>query len=424
MFVKDYRDPLHGFVSVSSLEQQLIDTVYFQRLRNIRQLATSFYVYPSAMHTRFEHSLGTLMVVDQMLRTLFGKDECVEILAQKLKWGKGEMERAQQVLRLAALLHDLGHAPFSHAAEVLLPQAEDGREQDHESFTYRFIVDTEIAELIDRHLGAGSAEEVAEVAVNRATSIDRAFLSELLTGDFGADRIDYLMRDSHHLGVQYGRFDIHRLLNTLLVRWNEEKKGPELAVEDGGLHTVEAFVLARYFMFLDVYFHKTRRILDHHLVEFLKDHLNGGVYPNELSGYLAWDDHRVMQLICTAGDHDTAKRILQRRHFRVAFETNDHPELYELARFNWLKEKAEGRFGQDVVFDKASKDTYAFDQPEVFVFDRKWGHYRPLSECSRLVGSLMKIEKHRVYAAPEKRDDVTAFCNEHWKQTAVGEGRG
>lgn len=423
MSAKDYRDPLYGFISITPLEQRLIDTHGFQRLRNIRQLATSFLIYPTAMHTRFEHSLGTLAVADQMLHALFSKAETVEILEQTLGWDGTDRAKAFQILRLAALLHDLGHPPFSHAAESLLPE-ENGHTKDHEDFTYRLIMETEIADIVDTELGSGSAEQVAEIAVNRATKMDRAFLSELLTGDFGADRIDYLMRDSYHLGVQYGRFDVHRLLNTLLVRLNEDKQGPELAVEDGGLHAVEAFILARYFMFLDVYFHKTRRILDHHLVQFLVEILEGGCYPEDLNAYLEWDDHRVMHLLQTRQDLDPARRIKERGHYRLAFETADHPEFHELVQFKWLRSEVQKTFGPDIVFDEAKKATYTFDQPEVFVLDKKIREYRPLSQRSSLVRSLKRIDKHRVYALPEKRDAVTAFCKRSWEESTVAEGGG
>ena len=265
----EYRDPIYGFVAVSDLEQSLVDLPEFQRLRRIAQLGPTNLVYPSANHTRFEHSLGTLHVSKELLAHLLSDRDSSEAFG----WDNDQKADAQTLLRLAALLHDTGHPPFSHATEDLFPEA-----QSHEHYTYRMIAETEIGERIDRQLGDGVRIRVAEIAVGRPKTAMDSFLSELLAGDIGTDRTDYLIRDSHHLGVAYGRFDRHRLFNTLFVRDNPDKGGPELALEDDGIHTVEGFLLARYFMFLEVYFHKTRRILDTHLTEFLKSWLPDGLF--------------------------------------------------------------------------------------------------------------------------------------------------
>lgn len=187
-------------------------------------------------------------------------------------------------------------------------------------------------------------------------------------------------------------------------------------MEDGGLHTVEAFILARYFMFLDVYFHKTRRILDHHLTEFMSAYLECGQYPYDLEAYLAWDDHKAMCLLQAGKGSERADRLLRRGHFRLAFDTPDHPKTQELERFDWLQAEAEREFGGTVVFDEARKAAYAFDQPEVYVRHHKTGLYEPLSEASSLVGSLRKIQKCRVYAAQEVRDEVATFCTRFWSE--------
>lgn len=409
---RDYRDPLYGFITVDEIEQRIIDSIYFQRLRSINQLGTTFFVYPSAMHSRFEHSLGTLFVVDKLFDAIFSKPGATEVFG----WDKNTYQMNKKMLRLAALLHDLGHAPFSHAAEDLFPY-KDGSDKRylHEDYTYRFITGTEITTLISSALGQDVPQKVAEIASERALDKDIAFLSELLTGDFGADRIDYLIRDSYHLGVQYGRFDVHRLLNTLHVRLNEEKEGPEIAVESGGLHTIEAFLLARYFMFVDVYYHKTRRIFDQHLSDFLRLCLPEGCFPESLDEYLLWDDHRVMFMLQKSKhENKIAELLVFRKHYRVAFETGDHPEYHELERFDWLKDTLGARFGEKVKFDEAKKSPYRFKAPLISV--KVNGAYKPIQRRSTVIPHLKEINRCRVYAPLENRHEVQKFCENFWEK--------
>lgn len=252
---------------------------------------------------------------------------------------------------------------------------------------------------------------MADIAAGSAKGKDEAFLSELLTGDFGADRLDYLLRDSYHLGVSYGKFDIQRLLNTFLLRYNEDEMGPELAIEDGGIHSVEGFLLARYFMFLDVYFHKTRRILDLHLTEFLRKLLPNGRYPEAVGEFLRWDDTKVLSLFACHAENPLFSRLFGRAHFRLAFETSDHPEKEEVERFDWLCAELERRYGSDALrFDEAQKAPYNYAKPLLSVLWR--GKCVPIEKRSPLVRSLRRIQKMRVYAAPELRDEVSDFCEE------------
>lgn len=207
----DFRDPIHGFIAVNELERRLIDTRPFQRLRHIRQLGTTFLVYPGANHTRFEHSLGTMFVADQMYQLLterFGAK-----MREAFNWSDEDISYYRQILRLAALLHDLGHPPFSHASEEsLMPE-----NRNHEDYTRLIIEKTEIHDQLSQSLCEKSIRAIQQIATGKGPSASKTltFLGGLLTGELGADRIDYLIRDSHHTGVSYGRFDYHRLLHTL-----------------------------------------------------------------------------------------------------------------------------------------------------------------------------------------------------------------
>ena len=132
-------------------------------------------------------------------------------------------------------------------------------------------------------------------------------------------------------------------------------------------------------------------------------------YPLSIEQYIQWDDSRVLQCLKNKDGDLFADRLLKREHFRLAFETVDHPEVHELVQFDWLKGEVEQKFGKDIRIDEANKATYTFDQPELFVYHHKNKKYIPLSKSSTLVKHLKKIEKCRIYADKKKQNDVTEF---------------
>jgi HD superfamily phosphohydrolase len=180
-------------------------------------------------------------------------------------------------------------------------------------------------------------EDVAKLSVgpkyfqNKPFKEWESILSEIIIGDtLGVDRIDYLLRDSHHCGVAYGKFDHHRLIDTIRILPKEytETKEPALGIEVGGLHAAESMLLARYFMYTQLYFHPVRRIYDKHLIDFLSMHLEDGRYPIDAESHLSITDCEMMaELFKAAKDnsirgHDPARRIISREHFRLLYERN------------------------------------------------------------------------------------------------------
>ncbi len=248
MAEKVFRDPVHDFITVEDdLLLALIDTPEFQRLRRIRQLGASYGTYHGAEHSRFSHAIGVLHVMQRVLkrfRDLGLTPEPVDRLAALA----------------AALLHDLGHGPFSHLWEHTCCA-----HLSHEAWTRRIILDgTGVNRVLRRHDPA-LPERV--LAVLDGTHPVR-YLSSLVSGQLDVDRMDYLLRDALYTGATYGRFDLERLIYTMAVA------GEQVVVSRKGLANVEEYLLARYFMYWQVYFHKTTRaqeVLFRRLLERVRD---------------------------------------------------------------------------------------------------------------------------------------------------------
>jgi HD superfamily phosphohydrolase len=339
-YIKEIRDPVHVFIRIDETERAIIDSHPFQRLRNIHQLAMTYLVYPGATHRRFEHSLGVMELAGRIYDIITNPDNIIDdtihsfVPRRGADWHHGYW---RSVLRIAALCHDLGHLPFSHGAEDLMPPG-----WNHERLTLEIIFNSEITSILKE---AGiQPEHVAKLAVgpqkyrNEPFTVWEAILAEIIVGNaFGADRIDYLLRDSHHCGVAYGRFDYHRLLEKLriLPAHYEGTDEPSLGIEYGGMQVAEALLLARYFMFTQVYYHRVRRIYDLHLKEFLRAWLPEGSFPTDLATHLYLTDNEVQSAIAEAyrckikEQYEPARCILRRDHFRLVYEHNpkDH-EIY------------------------------------------------------------------------------------------------
>lgn len=228
-----FRDPIHGNIAVKDETIfGLIQSPEFQRLRRIRQLGTSFISYPGAEHTRFAHSLGVYHLMNRVLAHL--AEHRVEIDPD---------ERAMACA--AALLHDIGHGPFSHLFEKVTGM-------HHEAWVARIIASPEssIAHILADRDAAWPARIASFI---RGAWEGRPFLKELIASQLDVDRMDYLLRDSRMCGVTYGQFDLERLIQTLTV------VDGHLALTDKGITSAEEFLLARYFMYWNVYFHKATR---------------------------------------------------------------------------------------------------------------------------------------------------------------------
>jgi HD superfamily phosphohydrolase len=330
----EVRDPIHTFIRMDTQERAIFDSRPFQRLRHIHQLALTSLVYPGATHMRFEHSLGVMGLAEQVFNVVTHREHIHDDVLDLFEPLLSEDQRRywRRVVRLAALCHDMGHLPFSHAAEELLPVG-----WDHEKITVSLIMTGDVKTILETSTPPVRPIDVAKLAVGPKKFKDAPFsdweaiLSEIITGEaFGVDRIDYLLRDSYHAGVAYGNFDHNRLIDCLriLPKSYGESREPALGVDYGGLQSAEALLLARYFMYTQVYFHPVRRAFDIHLKDFLMEWLPQGKFPTDIEHHLGMTDNEVFSAIRTSAKEANspgaahALRIADRKHFKVLYERN------------------------------------------------------------------------------------------------------
>ncbi|MFX0204357.1 MAG: HD domain-containing protein [Candidatus Hodarchaeota archaeon] len=423
----EIRDPIHVFIRLDSDERQVLDTLSFQRLRYIHQLALAYLLYPGATHRRFEHSLGVMELASRVFDVVTDPDNLTNDIRNLFPEASNKTKRDywRRVIRMAALCHDIGHLPFSHAGEGLLPKG-----WNHEKLTREIITSKEMEEVWGKMTPPLRSEDIVKLAIGPKEATDLKFsdwhtiLSEIIVGDaFGVDRIDYLLRDSHHAGVAYGKFDHYRLIDTLRILppppigYDQEgSKEPSLGVEKGGIHSAEALLLARYFMFSQVYFHHIRRIYDIHLKDFLLDWLPEGQFPVSTKDFISITDYEIMSALRSASDdpnapgHNHAKRIINRKHFKVIYERNPNDfEINEDAEA-LIKKAVEDEFGTDKVrLDQPVKKSGAIDFP-VLIRDESVLSSLSLSQVLR---NLPIVSVGYVFADPEIRDQAEKWIIEN-----------
>jgi len=413
---KIIRDPIHGFIKLKPWEQDIVDHKVFQRLRRIRQLALTEMVYPAACHNRFEHSLGVMHAATLMFDQLRPVLESPEVTEPK--FSKDELDRARVIVRLAALTHDVGHCPFSHAGEEVMPFKGAGEKRyKHEEYSSG-LIRHQLAEVInghpDNHMGV-TAEEICDFLSknDKNLSAQVLFWRPLISGQMDADRADYLLRDSHHVGVAYGRYDLSRLVATLRVVRDPETGALMIGVEKGGIQAVEGLILARYMMFVQVYFHHTRRAYDHHVtrtLSYMLDQEYGdaygqrGTFPpptsrENVEAYMNWNDTKVLWAIDTESSGPDGLVIRDRGHDRVVFETSLFPGIRDLDRLHEEVLPKVKDLGAWV--DKADSSWYKFDKSadiRIALTDSGVDPSPvPLSARSSLIQALHEVTQRRIY---------------------------
>ena len=348
------RCPVHGFIRFSENERTIIDHWIFRRLRHIKQLALTDLVYPGACHTRFEHSLGVMELATRAFDQVAAKRGApLEANLEKVaELREKPLAIARQLVRLAALLHDIGHSCFSHAAETVIHEG-----SGHEGFTFKLVEEKEfLGGVLDKLYFAGFASLLGKVLRGGPVMPPQfKVLKDLVSGEMDADRSDYLLRDSHHCGVEYGRFDHRRMIQCLDL--NEADGGVlEIGLHRDGIHTFEALILARYQMNTQVYYHRIRRIYDYYLCQYFAEKGKAAFdTPNKI---LEQTDIQAMAMILQDADKNVggqakwAARIRDRNHHRCVHETGEDANAMDLKHSEHVFEMLKAEYPDvDFIFD-------------------------------------------------------------------------
>jgi HD superfamily phosphohydrolase len=298
----EIKDPVHGYVYITDVEKEIIDSFPVQRLHRMRQLAGAEFVYPGANHTRFEHSVGVLHLAGLLVEN--------QKLSEHLSEDEGRM------MRIAALLHDVGHGPFSHVFEHILTKFLN---KTHEDMTTWVIQKSELGELISR-LGY-DPDVIGKLAVGLLHKPGKAFMDQIIRSSVDVDKLDFVVRDTFHTGAEYGYVDIFRLIHML------DLLDENLAVDLGALSALESFILARVESFKSIYFHRVSRaaqIMIATAMEEARDELGLTDFksPEE---YLALNDYTAWAMLKKCEKSKVIMEDLERRRLlKIAYDRTFH----------------------------------------------------------------------------------------------------
>jgi HD superfamily phosphohydrolase len=294
------RDPLWNNIRLDALALALLDTHVVQRLRYVRQLGHAFLVYPGATHARFEHALGAYHLAGLALRLLDERDQLRGLPADE-----------GHIVRAAALLHDTGHYPFSHALEEI-------GAPHHEHVAKPLILDGPIAEVLRAHIGADAPERVFALITGTSTSP----LQGLISGSLDLDKIEYLKRDAHMCGVPYGEIDVDRLLNSLVVVPSPTSGATTIGIHEKGLSALESLLFAKYQMYRNVYWHHAVRSATAMYKRLVADALAAGVLDAATVAHFTDEGlmHHLASLQLPPMAHAMLQGLRQRQLYKRALE--------------------------------------------------------------------------------------------------------
>ncbi|GAB4022078.1 MAG: HD domain-containing protein [Bdellovibrio sp.] len=344
----EIRDPVHGSIHILEEEELIIKNDFFQRLRNIKQLGFSEYVFPGATHTRFIHSIGVMSIGDRAFDKLF-----------KNKLHHPDILRIKETFKLACLLHDVGHAPLSHSTETVMPMVSEleipkqfqsakdlktNRQATHEDYTIKSIADSSFATSfkgVENRFGV-ERKHIADLIVGKCQ--DKSYftfeginyfplLNQLVSSELDCDRMDYLLRDSYFCGVSYGGYDLDWLIDNLEVCIVDDQA--YLGITERAVVTFDDFLLSRYHMFIMVYFHYRSVCLEQLLYKYFKTSPEEYKIPADIEQYIEHDDHylmKIMRMSKNAYAQSIVKNKIPKKIFE-SFNEDQHRLLQKIQNY-------------------------------------------------------------------------------------------
>lgn len=421
----EIRDPIHGTIELSDSEVALLDSPAYQRLRAIKQLGFAEFSFPGATHNRFLHSIGVAHLASEAFENIF----------RKWQFSSPQVRlRLKSALRLAALLHDIGHGPLSHTTEEVMPRLQDlqitaydelrgdrspaadpSRQANHEDYTIKFITDSSLTDTLELHFPGISPLHVACLIDKGLCSPDdffrdgdfdfRTILSQVISSELDADRMDYLERDAYFCGTNYGKVELNWLLSNLTHHTVENEV--HLALNRRALYTFDDFILARHHMHLMVYFHHKAIIYEELLNRYLSSKDCSFFLPADIEEYIKYTDYALYQHLGYVSN-EWARRITERRPYRMLFELHSAGNT---ERPEKIKQTLEGESVAVIhSSSQARLSKYHTASPKersvtIFVVDEYDRQARPfpLEEGTQIFAKYEEIRQiDRLYVPPEQ----------------------
>ena len=423
----EIRDPVHGSIYYADPEVAVLDTAEYQRLRAIKQLGFSEFSFPGATHNRYLHSIGVAHLATLVFDSIF----------RVYPFSKPSVKmRFRQIVRLAALLHDVGHGPLSHTTEQVMPPLADlkikiydeelkygdeahmvmykNRKANHEDYTIKYVTDSPISETIKKQFADISPVHIA-CLIDKALhcpddffvdhGVDfRPILSQLVSSEIDADRMDYLERDSYFCGTNYGKIDSNWLIQNMTFHRVENKL--YLAMNRRALYSFDDFLISRHHMHLMVYGHHKSIIYEEMLNRYLTSPDCTFKLPGDIKEYTLYNDYRLHEHLRSVSN-PWARRIAERRPFKVLLEQHNTTES---ERPEFIK-KALEKEGLEVIWasSKARLSKYHTASPEeraaqIYVVDQydPWSKPTPINQSTEIFKRYEGTRIiDRIYVAPE-----------------------
>ncbi len=431
----EIRDPIHGTLSISRPETLVLDSPAFQRLRMIKQLGFSEFSFPGATHSRYIHSLGVSYLAGVAFDFIFKDFEFSTPEKRK---------NLRQVLRLGALLHDIGHGPLSHTTEEVMPLLKElsvkvysqrvqthGQgsfidqsqiKSNHEDFTIKFVTDSHLTEILTKAFPDFEPYHVACLIDKQLSDKDdffkdqglnfRLILSQIVSSEVDVDRMDYLLRDAYFCGTSYGKVELNWLLGNF--KYHIQDDNVHLALDRRALYTFDDFLLSRHHMYLMVYFHHKSIIYEEMLYRYLTSPDCLYKLPADIEEYVSFTDFSLYENMAHS-KNPWAKRISQRNSFKVLFENHVSNESLRTEKINNILKEA--GIESIIASSKSRLSKYhgllpQEESPSIFVVDPYDPHGQPVSieACTEI---FQKYEGariiERVYVSPENLEMAQAL---------------